>query len=124
MCQHPTMENELLAWIMEKIVSGLCVTTGMIQAQALRILQNGTFSASNGWFDNIRLTIRRITTSDLELPRDALIHTNRFLTECEPYMQMDFDRCHTMSWEIMDCHLKKNFKLFWHLLDTFLRFSH
>jgi hypothetical protein len=43
--------------------SSLCATTGMIQTQALRILSNGTFSASNGWFDRIRLTIRRITTS-------------------------------------------------------------
>ena len=31
--------------------SSLCATTGMIQTQALRILSNGTFPASNGWFD-------------------------------------------------------------------------
>jgi hypothetical protein len=35
---------------MEKRASGLCVKTGMIQAH-LRILPNGTFSASNGLFD-------------------------------------------------------------------------
>ncbi len=66
---------------------GLCVTTGIIQANALRILPNETFSASNGWFDRFmkrkRLTIRRITTSGRELPRFALIHINKFLTECE-----------------------------------------
>ena len=117
MCQHPTMENELLAWIMEKRASGLCVTTGMIQAQALRIPPNGTFSASTGWFDRF-MKRRRIMTSDRELPRDAPIHINKFLTVCEPYMQMGFDRCHTMSWELMDCHFNKFLKLIWLLLDV------
>jgi hypothetical protein len=37
-----------------------------------------------------RLTVCRITTSDRELSRDAPIQINQFLTECEPYMQMDF----------------------------------
>ncbi len=128
MCQHPAMKNELLAWIMEKRTSVLCVTLLMIQTQALRILPNGTFSASNGWFDtfmkHMRLTIRGITASGRELPRDGPIHTNKFLTECEPYMQMDFDRCHTMSWEVMDCHFNKFLKLFCLFLDIFLRFSH
>jgi hypothetical protein len=103
--RHPTMENEFLAWVMEKRASSLCVITGMIQAHALRTLPNRTFSASNGWFDRFvnrkRLTIRRITTSDRELPRDTLNHTKKFLTECEPYMQMDFVRCHTMSWTVI-----------------------
>ncbi len=80
---------------MEKRASGLCTATGMIQAQTLRILPNGTFSASNGWFDRFvkrkRLTIRIITTNGRELPRDAPIHINKFLTECEPYMQMSHD---------------------------------
>ena len=90
------------------------VTTGMIQAQALKILPNGIFSVSIGWFDRFlkrqRLTVHRITTSGHELPRDALIHINKFLTECEPYMQMGFDRCHTLSWE--DCHFNRFFKVF------------
>jgi hypothetical protein len=37
-----------------------------------------------------RLTVCRITTSGRELSRDAPIQINQFLTECEPYMQMDF----------------------------------
>ena len=82
------MENELFAWIMERRAAGLCVSTGlcvsgMIRAEALRILPNGTFSASNGWLDRFmkrkRLTIRRITTSGRELPRDAPIHINNIL---------------------------------------------
>jgi len=96
MCQHPAMENDLFAWIMDKRASGLCVTAGMIRAEALRLLPNGNFSASNGWLDRFmkrkRLTIRRITTSGRELPRDAPIQINQFLAKCEPYMQMDFDR--------------------------------
>jgi hypothetical protein len=32
-----------------------------------------------------------ITTSGRELSRDAPIQINQFLTECEPYMQMDFN---------------------------------
>jgi hypothetical protein len=68
MCQCSTMENELFAWIMDKIASSLYVTTGMIRTEVLRILKNGNFSASNGyWLDRFmkrkRLTIRRITTS-------------------------------------------------------------
>ena len=31
-----------------------------------------------------------ITTSGRELSRDAPIQINQFLTECEPYMHMDF----------------------------------
>jgi hypothetical protein len=91
-------------------------------------VKNPTFSASNGWFDRFvkreRLTIRIITTSGRKLPRDAPIHINKFLTECEPYMQMKFERCHTMSWEVMDCHFNRFLELFWLLLDIFLRFSH
>jgi hypothetical protein len=93
MCQHPAMENDLSTWIMDKRASGLCVTAGMIRVEAVRLLPNGNFSASNGWLDRFmkrkRLTIRRITTSGRELPRDAPIQINQFLTECE---QMDFDR--------------------------------
>jgi hypothetical protein len=59
-----------------------CVSTGMIWTEALRILPNGTFSASNGWLERSmkrkRLKIRRITTSDRELARDAPIYTNKF----------------------------------------------
>jgi hypothetical protein len=39
-----------------------------------------------------RLTVRRITTSGHELSRDAPIQISQFLTECEPYMRMEFDR--------------------------------
>ena len=63
-CQHPAMENDLFAWIMDKRASGLCVTTGMYRAEALRLLPNGNFSASNGWLDRFmkrkRLTVRKI----------------------------------------------------------------
>jgi hypothetical protein len=94
--QYPTMENELFAWIMDQRSLGLCVTTGMIRTQALRILNDINFSASNGWLSRFmkrkRLTIRRITTSGRELPRDAPIKINEYLGDCEPYMQMDFDR--------------------------------
>jgi hypothetical protein len=95
MCQHPAMENDLSTWIMDKRASGLCVTAGMIRVEAVRLLPNGNFSASNGWLDRFmkrkRLTNRRITTSGRELPRDAPIQINQFLTECEPYMQINFD---------------------------------
>jgi hypothetical protein len=37
-----------------------------------------------------RLTVCRITTSGRKLSRDAPIQINQFLTECEPYMHMDF----------------------------------
>ena len=37
-----------------------------------------------------RLTVCRITTSGRNLSRDAPIQINQFLTECEPYMHMDF----------------------------------
>jgi hypothetical protein len=77
-------KNESFAWIMEKRASNLCVTTGMIRAEALRILANGKFSASNGWLDRFMkrncVTIHRITTSGV------------FSRECEPYIQMDLDR--------------------------------
>jgi hypothetical protein len=67
---------------MDKRTSGLYATTGMIRAEALRILTNGKFSfrirtfllsepITNGYWlgrfmKNKRLTIRRITTSCCE----------------------------------------------------------
>ena len=63
--------------------------------EALRILPNGKFSASNGCLDRFmkrkRLKVRRITTSGREFPRDAPMQINTFLRECEPYKQKDFD---------------------------------
>jgi hypothetical protein len=50
-------------------------TAEMIRTEALRFLPNGNFSASYGWKDRFkkrkRLTVRRITTSGRESPRDA-----------------------------------------------------
>ncbi len=87
------MENKLFAWIMDKTAAGLmCFNMN----ESGRSTQNSTkwnFIALNGWFDRFmkrkRLTIRRITISGREFPRDAPIHINKFLTE--PYMQMEFD---------------------------------
>ena len=95
--QHPQMEADLYDYIIDSRAQGICVTSGMIRAEALRILAGTNFSASNGWMARFlrrkRLVIRRITTSGRDLPQDAGPLASLFLTECALEYQVDgFDR--------------------------------
>jgi hypothetical protein len=122
MYQYPTMENESFAWIMDKRVLGLFVTTGMIQTEALRIFVNGNCLSSNGWLDRFmkrKRLFRRITTSGRELSRDASMQNNTFLRVCEP-CKLDFDRDYIFK--IFDTSIQLIYR-FMYVTVTKLRFS-
>ena len=88
------METELFDWINDQRDRGFCVTGGMIRAEALRILAGTNCQASNGWLTRfLRIfVIRRITSSGRDLPVDARASLEIFLRDCEPFLEMDFDR--------------------------------
>ena len=83
--------------VMDRRAAGICVTGGMIRAEALQIMADTNFSASNGWLTRFlrrkRLVVRRVTTSGRELPKDAGVQVDQFLSECAREYQVDgFDR--------------------------------
>ena len=94
---HPEMENAVYDMVMDRRAAGICVTGGMIRAEALQIMADTNFSASNGWptrfLPRKRLVVRRVTTSGRELPKDAGVQVDQFLSECAREYQVDgFDR--------------------------------
>ena len=65
--QYSEMEAQLYDYVMDERAAGRCVTGGMIRAEALRLLPNTNFQASNGWLTRFlrrkHISFRRITTS-------------------------------------------------------------
>ncbi|CAF1085979.1 unnamed protein product [Brachionus calyciflorus] len=93
---YPAMENQLANWISEKRNLGCCITAHSIKSKAIECfneLYKNTeegmyeFQCSNGWLNNFlkrkNFTLRRITTSGRELPKDSINIIKSFFTECQ-----------------------------------------
>lgn len=72
----PEFESQLYEWFKELRDQGNCVSSRMIQAQAIRTSPSLDFAASNGWLNNFlrrhRLVRRRLTSSGRDLPANAV----------------------------------------------------
>jgi len=94
--QHSAMEAQLYDFILDERAAGRCVTGGMIRQEALRLLPDTNFQASNGWLTRFlrrkHLSFRRITTSGRDLPSNAGENVRLFLGSCEPFLEPGFDR--------------------------------
>jgi len=90
------MEAQLYDFILDERAAGRCVTGGMIRQEALRLLPETNFQASNGWLTRFlrrkHLSFRRITTSGRDLPSNAGENVRTFLGSCEPFLEPGFDR--------------------------------
>ena len=84
----------------EKVNNGVnpssSVTGGMIHAEALRLLPNTNFQASNvcltRFLRHKHLSFRRLTTSCRDLPSNAGENVRAFLCMCTPFLDSGFDR--------------------------------
>ena len=92
----PEFESQLFEWFKELRDQGNCISSRMIQAQAIRTSPSIDFAASNGWLSNFlrrhRLVRRRITSSGRDLPANAVDNCRNFLRECSQFRVLDFDR--------------------------------
>jgi len=90
--KYPEMENNLDAWAQELREAGCCLSGFTLKVKALGILRelgqfDGKFYASDGWLHGFlrrkNYTLRRITTTGRELPKDFLETINQFHQDCE-----------------------------------------
>ena len=89
--KYPEMENSLDEWAQELRLSGCCLSGFTLKVKAIQILRenglfDGTFIASDGWLRGFlkrkSYTVRRITTTGRDLPKDFLETINEFHKEC------------------------------------------
>jgi hypothetical protein len=94
--KYPIMEYKLYQWICEQREKGGCVSGTAIKQKAIELFnvvyentieRQNEFKASNGWFSNFckrkLLTIRRITTTGRDFPKDAIKSIKTFFSECQ-----------------------------------------
>jgi hypothetical protein len=81
----PDMENELHQWIKSIRANGGCIDGRTIQAKALSLVQDKTFTASRGWLLRFlkrkQLSLRRITTKGRQPPNDLRNIVQNFITD-------------------------------------------
>jgi hypothetical protein len=91
----PDFESNLYEWFKSLRDNGQCVSSRMIQAQAIRTSPSIEFCASNGWLFNFlkrhRLVRRKVTTTGRDLPANATDNCRNFLRECSQYRVPNFD---------------------------------
>ena len=89
--KYPEMENNLDAWAQELREAGCCLSGFTLKVKALGILRelgqfDGKFYASDGWLHGFlrrkNYTLRRITTTGRDLPKDFLETINQFHQDC------------------------------------------
>jgi hypothetical protein len=89
--KYPQMEDNLDAWAQELRDAGCCLSGFTIKVKALQILKelgqfDGKFYASDGWLRGFlqrkNYTLRRITTTGRDLPKDFLETINQFHEDC------------------------------------------
>jgi hypothetical protein len=85
------MENDLDAWAQELREAGCCLSGFTLKVKALEILRklgqfDGKFLATDGWLRGFlhrkNYTLRRITTTGRDLPKDFLETINQFHQDC------------------------------------------
>ena len=85
------MENNLDAWAQELREAGCCLSGFTLKVKALEILRklgqfDGKFLATDGWLRGFlhrkNYTLRRITTTGRDLPKDFLETINQFHQDC------------------------------------------
>ena len=92
---HSEMETKLKDWIIQQRALGVCVSGFVIRVKALELERaiceqmnkQCLFKASNGWLFNFlrrnRFVLRRITTTDRELPENAIDTILSFIADME-----------------------------------------
>ena len=91
-CLFPEMEENLYQWVLEHRKQGHCVSGTMIKCYALQFLHDhptlahANFQASEGWFYRFlrrrKLFLRRVTTSERDLPQNVDKIIDNFLKDC------------------------------------------